>query len=365
MTVRQLSPPGWRGQSVSLPHVPPNPLISVCITNHNYAQFLRDAIESVLAQSYPRVELVVVDDGSTDDSRRVIDRYGDRLVPIFRAQSGQAVAGWAGMQASSGDVIVFLDADDTLQPEICARVAHAFEREPDLTIVQWMLDTIDGDGRPLGRTLPRRPGLLPSGDLSGHLLRVRDWQYQLTSGVAYATWAARRILPADLPPGERHALDHWLNELAPLLGPIRSLDEVGGSHRVHGESFSGRKRSQADWSRRLITLTLNTHEHVRRLASELGHRCPEDARELRDPAFLGWRLVSLRIEPDRHPFPSDRRLIVAARGIAASVRHPHFPWPHRLKRVAWFAAVGTSPRAVARWITARYPANGPVTLPRR
>jgi hypothetical protein len=111
----------------------------------------------------------------------------------------------------------------------------------------------------------------------------------------------------------------------------------------------------------MIRLTLNSHEHVRRLAAELDRACPEDARELRDPAFLGWRLWSLTVDPAGHPFPDERRRSVGVQGIAASLSHPHFPWRHRIKRAGWFAAVGGLPRPAARRVIARYPSDGPIS----
>jgi hypothetical protein len=343
--------------------VPGNPLITVCIANHNYGRYLAAAVETVLAQTYPRVELVVVDDGSTDESREVIERYADRLVARFQDHAGQAAAAWAGVEAASGDVIVFLDADDLLDPGICALVAEAFEHEPDLSLVQWRLRSIDIDGRPVGRLRPPRPGLLPSGDLSDHVLRVRNWQYQLTSGVAYARWVARRLLPASLPEGENGALDNWLNEQAPLLGPVRSLDQVGGSRRLHASNLTTLAGSSSAWPRRMIRLTVNSHDRVHRLASELGRSYPEDARELPDPSFYGWLLWSLAADPELHPFPDDRRFPLARRGISAALRQPHFPLRHRLKRAMWFALVGTLPRRAARQVIEVYNPDGPPSTP--
>jgi glycosyltransferase involved in cell wall biosynthesis len=337
-------------------------LVTVCITNHNYADYLPSAIESVLAQTYPEVELIVVDDGSTDDSRRVLGQYGDDVHVLFQEQSGQAAAGWAAFQAARGDIVIFLDADDVLAPPVCAEIADAFSREPALAIVQWRLGTIDASGRPLERVFPPRPGLMPSGDLSEHVLRIRNWYYQVASGTAYAAWAARRVLPAHLPEGEYHALDQWLNELLPLLGPVRSLDVIGGSRRVHGGSFSETPRSPAEWPRRMIRLMRNSHEHVRGLAAELGYDCPEDVRDFQDPAFLGWRLWSLTVDPEKHPFPDDRRSTMTVQGISTSLRHPFFPWRHRLKRAAWFAAVGGLPRGAARRTVARFPLDGPISF---
>jgi Glycosyl transferase family 2 len=88
------------------------PLASVVVNNHNYARFLGHAIDSALAQTYAPIEVLVVDDGSTDASRDVIASYGDKLIPIFKENGGQASAFNAGFAESRGEVVLFLDADD-------------------------------------------------------------------------------------------------------------------------------------------------------------------------------------------------------------------------------------------------------------
>ena len=344
------------------PTVAPSFLVTVCILNHNYGRFLAAAIGSVLEQSHAEVDLVVVDDGSTDESREVIERYGGRVRAHLQEQAGQAAAAWSGVREARGAAIVFLDADDLLERDICARVAEAFHLQPDLAMLQWRLGTIDAEGKLLGRELPPRAGILPSGDLSEHVLRVRNWYYQLTTGAAYATWALRRVLPARLPAGEFHALDQWVNELVPLLGPIRSLDVIGGWHRLHGTNYSAFEPGSAEWPRRMIRLTLNTHDQVRSLAAELGRECAEDARDLRDPALLGWRLWSLTVDAKQHPFPQDRRPVIGAQGIVASLGHPHFPWRHRVKRALWFAMVAGLPPIIAQRVIARFPSDGPLSI---
>src|SRR6188768_2225570 len=106
--------------------MPQPPLVSIVIDNYNYARFLRAAVDSALAQAYPRVEVVVVDDGSTDDSREVIARYGDRISAVFKPNGGQASAFNAGFAASHGDLVLFLDSDDVLLPSAVAAAADVF-----------------------------------------------------------------------------------------------------------------------------------------------------------------------------------------------------------------------------------------------
>jgi glycosyltransferase involved in cell wall biosynthesis len=130
----------------------PRPMVSIVIDNYNYEPFIGNAIESALRQIYPRVEVIVVDDGSTDGSRRVIDRYRDRVVAVEQANGGQAAAVNAGFAASRGDLIMFLDADDELRPQAAERVVRHLR--PGVAKLPFRLDAVDKDGVPLGFTNP-------------------------------------------------------------------------------------------------------------------------------------------------------------------------------------------------------------------
>ena len=106
------------------------PLFSIIINNYNYARFLGTAIESCLAQDQASVETIVVDDGSTDDARAVIERFGDRVRPLFKTNGGQASAFNAGFAVSRGKYVLFLDADDSLRADAARRFTAVFESEP-------------------------------------------------------------------------------------------------------------------------------------------------------------------------------------------------------------------------------------------
>ena len=97
------------------------------------------------------------------------------------------------------------------------------------------LAVVDGDGRASGRVRPRRPGVMPDGDLRAHLARFRCFHWQPTSGNAFARAALERVLPV---PEEdyRISADAYLASVVPLFGTVRSTDAVLGSYRVHARS---------------------------------------------------------------------------------------------------------------------------------
>lgn len=322
-------------------------LLSVVINNFNYADFLPAAIESALAQTHPHTEVVVVDDGSTDDSRAVIARYGDRVTAVLKDNGGQASAFNAGFAASRGDVVIFLDADDVLLSDTAALVAAGFAREPALAKLHYRLEVIDASGRPTGEFVPAEHVALPEGDLRRRLLRSPDdIPHPSASGNAFARSALVRLLP--MPEGERTAADRYLLNLAPLLGPVGALPKAGGRYRVHGRNAFYSAGLELERIRHTVRHTAFTHREIGRLAADLGLlRSPEAAR-LTSVTDLAQRLASLRLEPELHPIAGDRRLRLALRGIGASLRRADLSAGRRLFYAAWFAAAAAAPRAAAR-----------------
>lgn len=128
--------------------------VSVIINNHNYGAFIKAAIDSVLNQSYPATEIIIVDDGSTDDSRTIIDSYGDLVTAVYQSQSGQAAALNAGFAASSGDLLCFLDSDDTWSSKKVEAVIGVFTSQRDVHWLRHKLQVCDHQLRPLGAVMP-------------------------------------------------------------------------------------------------------------------------------------------------------------------------------------------------------------------
>lgn len=114
-----------------------SPAVSVVITTYNYAEFIVDAIESVLSQTHPAYEVVVVDDGSTDETPAQVAPYVERGAVRYIQQDNQgpSVARNTGIAASSGELIAFLDADDTWLPEKLERQIAWLARHPGASMV--------------------------------------------------------------------------------------------------------------------------------------------------------------------------------------------------------------------------------------
>jgi CTP:molybdopterin cytidylyltransferase MocA len=325
--------------------------VSIIVINHNYAGYVGEAIESALAQTHDRVEVIVVDDGSTDNSRAVIEGYRGRIVPVLKANGGQASAFNAGFQHVSGSVVIFLDADDVLERGVAARVAAAFAGQPELAKVHYRLEVIDATGRHSGGLSPPAALRLPVGDLR-ELLRLYpdDVPYPPASGNAFASWALRRVLP--MPEEEFRILaDVYLLNLVPLLGPVGALDVPGGNYRVHQSNRHHTSGLRLDRVRASLRSMHATHRQMKRMADSLGLvGFPEPEQDDRSLVFLTQRLVSRKLEPPMHPFPADSPSRLAVRGTAATLGRQDLSLGLRLLYVAWFLAIASAPRRQAAWL---------------
>ena len=136
------------------------PLVSCVIPVHNGASYLDATLATVFSQTYRPLEVIVVDDGSTDTSAEVARRYGVKLVQ--QAQGGQAAARNAGIQAASGDYLAFLDADDLWHPGKLTRQMARFEARPELDISVTLIQNFWGAGAGRGGRALQQPSALSS-----------------------------------------------------------------------------------------------------------------------------------------------------------------------------------------------------------
>ena len=317
------------------------PLVSVVVNNYNYGRFLRAALDSALDQTYPHTEVVVVDDGSTDDSPEIIVSYGNQVAAVLKENGGQASALNAGFAVSQGEIVIFLDADDYLFAHAVERVAGAWE--PGVAKVQYRLKEIDALGRLLGFH-PPHSNTMDSGEVWPILLERGRYTTSLTSGNGFSRAVLDEILP--IPESEfRISADGYLVTLAPFYGQVVSIEEALGAHRVHESNlWSTPSGSQLDVDRirTVVRHDLQKQTLVTRKARDLGYRVSPGL-GLRDHTHLTHRLVSYRLDPQKHPVPSDRAQKLVYWGLCSTWRYTNLNRKKRLIFTMWFVWVGLLP----------------------
>lgn len=330
-----------------------NPLVSIIITNYNYGNFLAAAIDSALCQQYHPVEVIVVDDGSTDHSHGVIYGYGKKILPIFKQNGGQASAMNSGFRRSQGEIVIFLDADDMLLPKIVQQVVDAFRANQDATKVMYRMEVIDAKGKPTGEIKPDPHLPLRSGDLRRHILSFPfDMTWMATSGNAFAAQALHKILP--IPEQDFTIMaDFYLSHLTPLLGLAIFLPEVGAYYRLHDANNFARRTRGVDLSQihAYILYAQKTCMYIQRMANELGlDERPRSVGELYSVSILSKRLTSLKLDPDSHPIKEDTAWQLFRAGVIASWRRFDVSWVMKFLYILWFIVMLPAPRPVAYWL---------------
>lgn len=224
--------------------------VTVLITTYNYARYLPRAIESVLQQEYagPPIEVLVVDDGSQDDTAAVMRRYRERVRYIPKSNGGQASAINLGIYEATGDIVCLMDGDDYFYPGKVQAVSEAFRDRPTAGLVYDEFDIVDRDHRSLGRQRPqptwtgcriplsRVPAQLRSLVLLGH-----PWTC-ITSAISL-----RRDVVVDLRVPEDpflHSPDLFLGLVLPFMTDVVIVEAVETAYVYHGENV-GLFRSSA------------------------------------------------------------------------------------------------------------------------
>jgi glycosyltransferase involved in cell wall biosynthesis len=127
--------------------------VSAIIPVYNGAATIAEAVDSALAQTFRDLEVIVVDDGSTDDTRAILERYGKRIRVVVQRNSGPATARNAAARVANGEYLAFLDADDAWMPTMVERCVAELECDPRCVLAYGNLALIDSDGNPLGASL--------------------------------------------------------------------------------------------------------------------------------------------------------------------------------------------------------------------
>lgn len=215
------------------------PLVSILINNYNYGSFLGETIDSALNQTYLNVEVIVVDDGSTDHSRDVILGYGDKIVPVLKENGGQTSAGNAGFLASKGDIICLLDSDDVLYPNkvevIVEAICHKMKDSPYILIYH-LLDVVNKSGISIGERAPEAVYQDYPSNFYEYAYKYKFIPFKSapTSGISLSRQLAERIFP--IPEDVYFGMDDFIVRPAALIGDVYGIDQALGTYRLHGEN---------------------------------------------------------------------------------------------------------------------------------
>jgi glycosyltransferase involved in cell wall biosynthesis len=210
-------------------------LVSIVTTSYNQAPYLEETLESIRAQDYPQLEHLVIDDGSTDGSHEILRRHAGELGwAEVQENRGQVHALNRAFSHARGDVLAFVNGDDTLLPGAVSRVVTEFERANDALLVYGDMLYTDDDSRPIGK------------------VAAADWDpaRSARTGSQFAPQPAsfwtRRAWEVAGPFNERawSLFDEEFFLRVATAGPVVRVDEPLATFRLHGESKSMSRHEQ-------------------------------------------------------------------------------------------------------------------------
>jgi glycosyltransferase involved in cell wall biosynthesis len=320
------------------------PTVSVIITNYNYANYVAAAIESALNQTCPADEIIVIDDGSTDNSAEVIRSYQDRIRAIFQVNEGGRATKNTAFSHCHGELVIYLDADDLLYATAVEGVRNAFS--PGVAKVQYDLDIIDANGARLGRRFCNFSGNPRPVDIQNCFQRTGTYLWPVTSGNAYARDFLRRVLPVTL----QVPHDGVLNTIAPLYGRIVTIAEPQGQYRVHSRNNSraddaGQINIVPDFRARIRIRKLEfdiLREHAARL------NCPLPAVDFLDyeRVFTNYRIMARKMQREDGADAEKPLVALLLKGVWAAWNAPTTR-PVALKHIVWLCWLALTPRILA------------------
>jgi glycosyltransferase involved in cell wall biosynthesis len=235
-------------QPVALRPLSAEPLVSILVSNYNYGRYIATAIESALDQTYRHLELIVCDDGSTDNSIQIVEEYerkDPRVRLIRKANGGQASGFNAAFAVSQGEIIALLDSDDLFLPNKVERIVADFQAHPDAGFGVHRVIRVSADLRRQGVWPMSAP--LPSGWHGTEMLRDGGILPYMppTSGLSLHRDIAERIFPLPLNEPLVRCPDQLITRLAPLITNVTCEDEALAQYRLHNENNYGPDRVTA------------------------------------------------------------------------------------------------------------------------
>lgn len=323
--------------------------VSVIIVNYNYGRFLGAAIESALTQTWKNVEVIVVDDGSIDESPAVIARYAGPIKALRKENGGQASAFNLGFLHSTGQLVILLDADDILYPQCIERVVGRYR--PGLSKIQYRLDTIDADGRNVNMPFPYYSQDLVPSEIKRRALTFGTYTWPVASGNVFDREFLSRILP--IPDLFKNIADGYLSKCAPLYGDVETMSDVLAAYRVHGNNIWAQANVTGSKYAVATQYELDMAKTFVEKAAALGYAVDEKMLLL-NKLHLESRLLSRRLSPDRHPLAGEPVSRLVWLGICSAWVAPDVNLLGRILWSLWFPIIGGLPISLVRYLLQQF-----------
>lgn len=314
--------------------------IDVVIINFNYGSYLSECIDSVLGQSVAPKAIIVVDDGSTDNSVSIIQNYGEKITSILQENLGHVAAVNAGFAASTADACIFLDADDLLYRDCLEAVLAAWR--PNDVKVQFRLDTIDREGRNEEMPFPYFDAGLSPEAVREQSLDSAWYPWTVSSGSVFSRRFLTGLLPIDRTRVYRSP-DGYLSKLSPLFGDVRSLPKILGAYRVHGSNAWAQGK---EWSIETALRWLNFEIVLQGEFEKTARLRGIDLKVPLRPSFqqLEYRLLAFRFARDRTPFSLDTHFGLAEACLLSSIRDKNSRFRTRILWFVWLLFLNVGPK---------------------
>ena len=219
------------------------PLVSIVIPAYNLGHYIGATIDSILAQDYPRVQLIVIDDGSRDNTREVLARYPGRLQWESQPNAGQVAAMNRGWALAEGEILSWIGADDLLLPDAVSVSVRALQAHPEVVLTYGDFNQIDPEGRIIRRV--RTPDYSYRDMVTKVICPPGPGAFfRRAAAQATGDWDASLRIMLDY--------DYWLR--LGLRGPFMRIPRALALYRMHPgqETFSRMDESKADEPVRVI-----------------------------------------------------------------------------------------------------------------
>ncbi len=330
-------------------------LVTIALNNYNYESYIKEAIDSALNQTYPFIQVVVVDDGSTDGSRAIIESYGDKITAIFKDNQGQVSAVNRGWEEAKGEIVLFLDSDDVLFPDTIQKCVDVYNNG-DYINVYYMMDKVDKQRNPKGDVTPDQ-GYSETPPLED----MRKWGYYAcppTSAHTFKKEYLDKVMPIPLRSvGEEDdevPTDSYLSTYAAFMGNLFFIPEVLAHYRLHGNNKGSLRNNFSKHKLRRMFM-----RDVRREWLQVDY-CRKHNIEIKEdrvsfnPIYIKHRFLSYRLFPEGHPIAGDTFSYLLKRGIQSGYVYPYLSLRKRVLHYVMILVIAFMPISIIKYILDKY-----------